>query len=188
MKLLSAAAVFAIALTTALTCNPAHAQDAAGAGATAAKSAPAKSVTANIINADNQTVGTATFAPAANGVRITLDIKKLPPGPHLMHIHEHAKCNAPDFKTAGAHFNPTDPSHSMGGMGSMAGDIPHFELTVADNGTAHTSVIAPGVTKGDAPNSIFANGGTSLVIHEVANTVGDAAPPRIACAVITRAK
>jgi superoxide dismutase, Cu-Zn family len=187
MKLLSTAAVLALALSTALTCTSARAQDAAGAGAT--KSAPpAKSITTSIINADGQTVGTATFAPAANGVRITLDIKKLPPGPHLMHIHEHAKCDAPDFKTAGAHFNPTDPSHSMGSMGSMAGDIPHFELTVAENGTAHTSVIAPGVTMGDAPNSIFTNGGTSLVIHEVAKTVGDAAPPRIACAVIARSK
>jgi Cu-Zn family superoxide dismutase len=184
MKLLSTAAVLAIALSAPLVCTSAHAQDAAGAGAS--KSAPSKSVTANIINADNQTVGTATFAPAANGVRITLDIKKLPPGPHLMHVHEHAKCDAPDFKTAGAHFNPSDPSHSMGSMGPMAGDIPHFELTVGANGTAHTSVIAPGVTMGDAPNSIFANGGTSLVIHEVAKTVGDAAPPRIACAVISR--
>jgi superoxide dismutase, Cu-Zn family len=184
MKLISTAAALAIALTAALTCTSAHAQDAAGAGAT--KSMSTKPLTANIVNAENQSVGTATFSPAPSGVRITLDIKKLPPGPHLMHIHEHAKCDAPDFKSAGSHFNPTDPSHSMGAMGSMAGDIPHFELSVGANGTAHTSVIAPGVTMGDAPNSIFSNGGTSLVIHEVAKTVGDAAPPRIACAVIAR--
>ena len=184
MKLLSTAAALAIAFATPLVCTSARAQDAAGA----TKSAATKTVTTNIVNAEDQIVGTATFAPAGQGVRITLDIKKLPPGPHLMHIHEHAKCDAPDFKTAGAHFNPSDPSHSLGSMGPMAGDIPHFELTVAENGTAHTSVIAPGVTMGDAPNSIFTNGGTSLVIHEVAKTVGDAAPPRIACAVITRSK
>ena len=62
-------------------------------------------------------------------------------------------------------------------------DISNSQMVVAMD---HTSVIAPGVTMGDAPNSIFTNGGTSLVIHEVAKTVSDAAPPRIACAVIAR--
>ena len=127
------------------------------------------------------------LSEAAHGVRITVDVKKFPPGPHLMHIHEFPKCDPPDFKSAGPHFNP----HDMGtetAAGAMAGDIPHFELTVGANGTAHVSVIAPGVTMGNEPNSVFANGGTSIVIHEVAKTVSDAAPPRIACAVIARPK
>lgn len=150
----------------------------------AAQNAP-KPVTVTIINAANEPVGTATLSEAPKGVKITLDIKNLPPGPHLMHIHQFPKCEAPDFKSAGPHFKPhmddSDPS-----MGAMAGEIPHFELSVAQNGTAHVSVVAPGVTMGNEPNSVFANGGTSLVIHEVAKTVSDNAPPRIACAVITK--
>jgi superoxide dismutase, Cu-Zn family len=148
----------------------------------AAKSVPVKPLTVNIINAQSQPVGTATLSEAAHGVRITLDIKKLPPGQHLMHIHEFPKCDAPDFKSAGPHFNPK----TEGPTGAMAGDIPHFTLNVADNGTALVTVIAPGVTMGDAPNSVFTNGGTAIVIHEVAQTVSDSAPPRIACAVITK--
>lgn len=146
---------------------------------------PVKPVTITIINAAQEPIGTATLAEASKGVKITLDIKNLPPGQHLMHIHEFPKCEAPDFKSAGPHFNPhTD--HPDPAMGPMAGDIPHFELTVAENGTAHASVIAPGVTMGNEPNSVFANGGTSIVIHEVAKTVSDSAPPRIACGVIVK--
>jgi superoxide dismutase, Cu-Zn family len=153
----------------------------------AAKPAAAKPITVTIINAQSQPVGTATLSEAAHGVRITLDIKKLPPGQHLMHVHEFPKCDPPDFKSAGPHFNPHNAAHDAT-MGPMAGDIPHFELTVADNGTAHVSVVAPGVTMGDAPTSVFANGGTSIVIHEVAETVSDSAPPRIACAVVAKPK
>src|SRR5580704_8718531 len=137
---------------------------------TFAQNAP-KPVTVNIINAAKETVGTATLSEAPKGVKITLDIKNLPPGQHLMHIHEFPKCEAPDFKSAGPHFNPQHNTNPDGSMGPMAGDIPHFELTVAENGTAHVTVIAPGVTMGTEPNSVFTNGGTSIVIHEVAKTV-----------------
>jgi len=147
---------------------------------------PVKPVTVTIINAANEPVGTAVLSEAPKGVKITLDIKNLPPGQHLMHIHEFPKCEAPDFKSAGPHFNPIHGTNANGSMGPMAGDIPHFELTVAQNGTAHVSVIAPGVTMGDEPNSVFTNGGTSIVIHEVAKTVSDSAPPRIACGVIAK--
>ncbi|MGA7623331.1 MAG: superoxide dismutase family protein [Candidatus Acidiferrales bacterium] len=116
-----------------------------------------------------------------------LDIKNLPPGTHLMHIHEFAKCEPPDFMSAGAHFNPTGTSHAEHDPpGIPAGDIPNFVLTVAADGTAHTSVIAPSVTLGTDSNSVFSNGGTSLVIHAMAVEVSASAPPRIACGVITR--
>lgn len=144
-----------------------------------------KPVVADIVNAQGQDVGTATLSEAPNGVKVKLDIKNLPPGPHLMHIHEFARCDPPDFKSAGAHFNPTGAEHSH--MGMPAGDIPNFVLTVNADGTAHVSVIAPGVTFGSESNSVFTNGGTTLVIHAVATEVSASAPPRIACAVITKA-
>jgi Cu-Zn family superoxide dismutase len=151
------------------------------------KRATSKPVTVNIIDSQGKTVGTAALSEWTQGVKIKLDIKNLPPGAHLMHIHQFAKCEAPDFKSAGPHFNPTGASHGEHGpTGLPAGDIPNFVLTVGADGTAHTSVIAPSVTLGTDSNSVFSNGGTSIVIHAVAVEVSASAPPRIACGVITK--
>lgn len=156
-------------------------------GQEAQKHSASKPVIAEIINAKGQNVGTATLSEAPNGVKIKLDIKNLPPGPHLMHIHEFAICEPPEFKSAGAHFNSNGDNHSEHTHAGMAaGDIPNFVLTVAADGTAHASVVAPNVTLGADSNSVFTNGGTSLVIHAVAVEVSESAPPRIACAVIHR--
>ena len=151
------------------------------------KGATSKPVVVDILNAQGKSVGTASLSEAPQGVKIKLDIKNLPPGAHLMHIHQFAKCEAPDFKSAGPHFNPTGASHGEHGpTGLPAGDIPNFVLTVGADGTAHTSVIAPSVTMGTESNSVFSNGGTSIVIHAVAVEVSAAAPPRMACGVITK--
>jgi Cu-Zn family superoxide dismutase len=143
--------------------------------------ATTKPVTVDIKNAQGQSIGTAVLTPAAKGVKITLDIKNLPAGEHSLHIHQVAKCEPPDFKSAGPHFAG---GHSHEGM--PAGDIPDFSLVVAADGTAHVSTIAPNVTLGTDDHSVFSNGGTAIVIHEVAGGTGAGAPARIACGVITK--
>ena len=153
--------------------------------ANAATPPPSKPFTVDIKNAQNQVVGTATLSPASHGVRIKLDIKNLPPGEHSLHIHQFAKCDGPDFKSAGPHFNPDGASHDHAG-GLPAGDIPDFSLIVGADGTAHATVVAPNVTLGSDSHSVFSNGGTAMVIHAVATEASSAAPPRIACALITK--
>ncbi len=145
--------------------------------------AAAKPFTVDIKNVQGQSVGTATLTHAAKGVKITLDIKNLPPGEHSLHIHQVPKCEPPDFKSAGPHFAG---GHAHEGMQMPAGDIPDFALIVAADGTAHASTIAPNVTLGTDANSVFSNGGTAIVIHAVAGGTGSGAPPRIACGVITK--
>ena len=150
--------------------------------------ASAKPVVVEIKNAQGQNVGTATLSPGAQGVKIKLDIKDLPAGEHSMHIHQAAKCDAPDFKTAGPHFSPA----SSGGHdehahdSSPAGDIPNFSLIVGADGTAKVTVVAPNVTMGTDDHSVFSNGGTAIVIHAATNGTTGAAPARIACGIITK--
>jgi len=142
----------------------------------------AKPLVVNIVNTESQAVGTATLSPVASGVKIVLDVKNLPPGAHSIHIHQMAKCDPPDFKSAGPHFSAGGHSHDS----MPAGDIPDFSLIVGKDGTAHVSTVAPNVTMGNDDHSVFSNGGTAIVIHAVAEGSGGGAPPRIACGLITK--
>ena len=140
-----------------------------------------KPVVVDIKNAQGETVGTAALTSVPEGVRIKLDIKNLPPGQHSMHIHQIAKCDPPDFKSAGPHFNAAGHAQD----GTTSGDIPNFFLIVSDDHTAHVTVVAPNVTMGADSHSVFSNGGTALVIH-ASEGGAPGSPARIACGAITK--
>jgi superoxide dismutase, Cu-Zn family len=145
-----------------------------------------KPVIVDIKNAEGQNVGTATLSEAPHGVKIKLDIKSLPPGEHSLHIHQVAKCEGPDFKSAGPHFSPSHADHGDHGGALPAGDIPDFSLIVGADGTSHVTVVAPNVTLGSDDHSVFSNGGTAIVIHAATVEGSSSAPARIACGVITK--
>src|SRR5580700_11162945 len=131
---------------------------------TAFSAAAQKTAKAELHDGMGNSVGTAEFSPAPQGVSIRLNLTNLPPGVHGIHIHAVAKCKGPAFTTAGGHLNPDMKHHGLDNPdGPHAGDMP--TITVAADGTAKVTVVAPGVSMGDGANSIFAGGGTALVIH-----------------------
>ena len=154
-----------------------------------ASSGQAKPVTVKLVDARSDSIGTATLSPAPAGVSIALAVKGLSPGEHAIHVHGTARCEGPAFTSAGGHFNPEQKQHGMNNpQGPHAGDMPNF--TVDSTGRSSATVVAPGVTLGDGPRSVFTGGGTALVIHEKADDLksdpAGNAGARVACGVITK--
>jgi len=143
----------------------------------------------DVKDASGKSVGMAMISPASGGgVSIAVDFKGLPPGVHALHFHQTAKCEAP-FTSAGGHFNPGGKKHGLENPdGPHAGDMPNF--TVAADGTAKTTIVNSKVTLGEGANSVYANGGTALMIHagaddmksDPAGNAGD----RIACGLVVK--
>ena len=167
----------AIALTAALVFTSAF------------SAAAQKSVKVEMKDGMGASVGTAELSPSEKGVSIKLNLMNLPPGVHGIHVHAVAKCEGPAFTSAGGHLNPDMKHHGLDNPdGPHAGDMPN--VTVAADGTAKATVVAPGVTMGDGANSIFSNGGTAVVIHAMTDDqktdpAGNAGA-RIACGVIAK--
>ena len=154
-----------------------------------ASSGQPRPVTVKLVDARSDSIGTATLSPAPTGVSIALAVKGLSPGEHAIHVHGTARCEGPAFTSAGGHFNPEQKQHGINNpQGPHAGDMPNF--TVDSTGRSSATVVAPGVTLGDDPRSVFTGGGTALVIHEKADDMksdpAGNAGARVACGVITK--
>lgn len=136
-------------------------------------------------NNDEESVGTATLDEESDGVEVTLEGENLPKGTHAFHIHEKGQCEAPDFESAGDHFNPDDDDHGFDDSdGPHAGDMPN--IAVGEDGDVKQSFFVKDVTLDeDEDHSLLDDDGTSLVIHEGADDgksqpAGDAGD-RLAC-------
>lgn len=144
---------------------------------------------AGIRTANNQPAGMATFTEVPGGIRIVVDAKGLPPGPHGLHIHEVGKCEAPEFTTAGGHFNPEKKQHgTMNPQGPHAGDLPN--VTIGPDGTGRLETTTTRISLASGPASLFDADGSAIVIHAApddykTDPTGNSGG-RIACGIVVK--
>lgn len=130
---------------------------------------------------------TATLTQTQGGIRLVVDGKGLPAGVHGVHLHTVGQCTAPDFASAGGHWNPTHKMHGKDNpMGQHMGDLPN--MTVGSDGTGHLDALVPDarLSGGDAP--LLDADGAAVVIHATADDYktdpSGNSGGRIACGVI----
>lgn len=158
--------------------------------AAAARSAEMTMAAATMRDASGASVGTLRLQASPTGVRITGSISGLAPGAHGIHLHAVGRCDAPEFTSAGAHFDWGTMKHGLlNPEGPHAGDLPAIAATAA--GVAAVDVISARVTLATSgPGALLDADGTAIVVH-AANDDQRTDPSgnsggRVACGVLER--
>ena len=116
---------------------------------------PAPEAQATMMDASANVVGTITFATGAHGkVEVRVKVSGFAPGFHGMHIHTIGTCTAPDFTSAGGHFNPTSASHP-----NHAADGPVILVNADGNGWARFR------TDRYSIQDLFDADGSAVIVH-----------------------
>lgn len=155
--------------------------------APAANAAP---LTAALVDPEGNSHGTVTLSEDPTGVTVKVEAKGLAEGPHGLHLHESGRCTGPDFKTAGAHWNPSGREHGRDNpAGAHLGDLANLSIGPDGTGTSQFLVARARMLGGDQP--LVDGDGAALVVHakpddyktDPSGESGD----RIACAAFTAA-
>ena len=128
----------------------------------------------------------AFFKEGKDGLKVKLSAKGLQPGAvHGIHVHENGVCNAPDYTSAGAHFDPTGENvhGAHDAEDSHLGDLGN--LTANDEGVAKRRIKVKGATTTEGSTNFV---GRALILHVgpddlTTQPAGDSGA-RLVCAVI----
>lgn len=142
-------------------------------------------------NASGDMVGTAQLTESPDGLEVKLKLEGLTPGFHGVAVHEFAKCEGPDFKSAGNHLNPEGKEHGlMHPEGPHLGDLPNVEAD--SDGLVDAELMLSGGTLKEGKDSLLRGEGTSLVVMELQDDglsqPGGNAGTRILCGEIKSGK
>ena len=115
--------------------------------------------TANLRAADGSERGQVLVSGTSAGVRLQVEASGLTPGTHGLHVHAVGRCDAPDFASAGPHWNPDARAHGRDNpAGAHRGDLPNIEIAADGRGRVvfDLPVAAAALIEGE---------GKSVIIH-----------------------
>jgi len=142
-----------------------------------------------LANAEAKPVGEARFFQEEGGIRVELSASGLTPGAHGAHIHMTGRCDAPDFKSAGGHWNPAGKQHGLENpQGAHFGDMPNLDISADGTGKLSYTIAGARIEGGDNP--LLDADGAAMVIHsgpdDMKSDPAGNAGGRIACGVIVK--
>jgi Cu-Zn family superoxide dismutase len=142
--------------------------------------------TARLQTADGADLGTVTFTETEGGVEMVAELQGVDgAGLHGLHVHENGECSAPDFTSAGGHFNPAGTDHACPPTTPRhAGDFGNIEI--AEDGSGNLTLTSDLITVAPGETSVV---GRAVVLHggedDCTSQPSGAAGPRLACGVIS---
>ena len=136
-------------------------------------------------SAGNNVAGTVVFVQEGRKVFVVAELTGLKPGPHGFHVHEKGDCSAPDFSSAGGHFNPSSQPHGDPTAGAHhVGDMPVLVADASGKATARAELRSMTIG-GDGASDIV---GKSVVVHadpdDLRTQPAGNSGARVACGVI----
>lgn len=133
---------------------------------TSASAAPPRGAAKAVLHdAAGREVGTASARQVGGRIRVRIDGSNLPSGTHGVHVHQAGSCTAPDFSSAGPHWNPTNAQHGRRNpAGSHRGDLPNLVIGQNGRGTLEFTIADARLSGGDTA-MLDDRDGASIVIH-----------------------
>lgn len=184
--LLSKPAIAGILVAASFNLTACSQNKASPPDATAAKSQLNHTISAT----DGTALGTLLLEDlGAKGTKITVTVDGISPGLHAMHFHQTGKCDAPDFKSSGGHYNPEGSSHGHKTQdGPHAGDMMNVNVASDRTGTFIVTNEQVSINGDHGLPALLDADGTALILHAGADDYqsqpSGAAGARIGCAIV----
>jgi Cu-Zn family superoxide dismutase len=150
---LATGSIIALALVGASGC----ATDGAGDGTS-------QTAAATLRDAAGQVRAEAQATEEGGGVRIRIAATGMSSGAYGAHVHTTGACSAPDFASAGGHWNPGGRQHGKDNpQGMHMGDLPNLEVGADGRGTLEFIVPDARLRSGASP--LLDSDGAAIVVH-----------------------
>lgn len=145
---------------------------------------------ADVTDAAGRELARSEIGQDGTRLKVTIDARGMAPGTYAWHIHATGRCDAPDFASAGGHWNPTGRSHGTGNpQGPHLGDLPN--LTIGANGSGYAEARIEGASLIGGASPLMDADGAAIVIHAQADDnrtdPSGNSGARIACGVLRMA-
>ena len=120
-------------------------------------------VTTQLKDAAGAGRGTAALYQRGQEIRVEVNFTGAEPGSvHAVHLHLIGRCHAPDFASAGEHWNPYRVGHGLqNAWRGHSGDLPNLQIGPDGTGRIDTQIDGIALTEGQPP---LVNLG-AIVIH-----------------------